>query len=102
MQKFRPFEKTSGLYRSGTASMNGKSPITRDSSPPSPADDPLDKLARAREELKSVTDDEPDTGQFDVSKEGVKAKGIPNWAMSVFPLGLLLLLGFVAWLKWGR
>lgn len=48
------------------------------------ADDPLDTLAAARAQLKSVSDETEDTGQFDVSKAGAKASGIPKWAMGLF------------------
>lgn len=67
--------------------------------PPSPADDPLDRLHNARQKLKSFTDEPEDTGQFDVSKSGLQARGIPSWAMGLFAgavaLGLLVLA--VAW-----
>jgi len=63
---------------------------------PSPADDPLDRLARARGELQSVTDDPEDTGQFDVSKSGLQAKGIPKWAMGVIAGGIAAAIVLVA------
>lgn len=63
---------------------------------PSPGDDPLDRLARVRKELKSVTDEVEDTGQFEVSKAGVKAGGIPHWAMGLIAVGVALALVVVA------
>lgn len=63
--------------------MNGKSP---------PSNDPLDSLEEVVGGLASVpdTDEEEDTGQFDVSKEGLRAKGIPKWAMAALPLALVI------------
>lgn len=62
--------------------MNGKSPASVD---------PLDTLEEAHHELKSIPDEEEeDTGQFDVSKEGLRAKGIPKWAMAALPLALVI------------
>jgi hypothetical protein len=60
---------------------------------PSPADDPLDRLAAVRAQLKSVTEADEDTGQFDVTKQGVSAKGMPKWAMGLF--GVLLAVALV-------
>lgn len=62
-------------------------------SPPSPADDPLERLDRVRDQLRSVSEDEEDTGQFDVSRAGVSAKGLPRWSMGLF--GVLLALALV-------
>lgn len=67
-----------------------------DSGARSPTDDPLDGLARARSELKSVSDDEEDTGQFDVSKAGISGKGMPRWAMGLFGAAVALALLVVA------
>ncbi len=99
MRKYRLFERTLGLSRTETKSTNGLSPSTPDSLPPSPADDPLDRLARARAELRSVTEDDEDTGQFDVSRAGLKASGVPRWAMGVVgaAVALALLAVAIAW-----
>lgn len=69
------------------------------SSPPSPADDPLDTLDRAREELRSVSEDDEDTGEFQISRAGLNSKGIPRWAMGVFgsAVALALLAVAIAW-----
>ena len=68
-------------------------------SPPSPSEDPLERLARVRAELKSVTEDEEDTGRIDVSKTGVKASGLPRWAIGWFGvlLSLALLVAAIGW-----
>lgn len=89
MHKYRLFEKTSERSKSAAQSMNGNSP-------PSPADDPLDRLARVRQQLKSVTDEEEDTGEFDVSKAGIRGKGVPRWAMGAVGVGVSLALVVVA------
>lgn len=79
MQRYKLFEKTTPRFQSKSRNMNGGSVL-----PPSPADDPLDRLDSVRERLKSASDDTEDTGQFDVSKAGAKASGIPRWAMGLF------------------
>mgnify|MGYP001018506913 CR=1 FL=1 len=76
--------------------MNGASGASSTSSPPSPADDPLDRLSRARDELKSVTDDVEDTGQFDVSKSGLQAKGIPKGAMGIIAVAVAIAIVLLA------
>lgn len=100
MEKYKPFAKMSEPFKTHAQSMNGKSPRMPVSSPPSPADDPLDALDRAREELRSVTDtDDEDTGQFEISRSGLNSKGIPRWAMGVFgsAVALALLAVAIAW-----
>lgn len=91
--------KTLKHSKTPVQTMNGSLRSMQSNSPPSPSDDPLDGLARVRAELKSVTEDEEDTGQFDVSKAGASAKGIPRWAMGLFGAAsaLALLAVAVAW-----
>lgn len=98
MQKFRPFAKTTTLSQDRSQTMNG-------ASPPSPADDPLDSLARAREELKSAADEEPDTGVTHVP-DGLGERGkvglaalfsLPPWGRTVVVLAVVALIGALAW-----
>lgn len=63
---------------------------------PSPSDDPLDKLARLRDQLSSVSDEEEDTGRFEVSRDGVKGHGVPKWAMGIVGAGVSIALVVVA------
>jgi hypothetical protein len=85
MQKYRLFEKTTTPSKAESrASMNGNSKQA------SGGDDPLDRLDARRQQLHSITDEEEDTGQFDVSKEGLSAKGIPKWAMAALPIALVI------------
>lgn len=58
---------------------------------PSPGD-PLDRLANVRSKLKSVSDEVEDTGQFELSKAGVKTTGVPRWAMGIFGVVVALAL----------
>ncbi len=83
-QKLKLSEKMSTLFPSRYRGTSGASGESLTPSPPSPADDPLDRLDSYRNELKSVSDDPEDTGQFHVSKAGVTAQGIPRWAMGLF------------------
>lgn len=69
-------------------------------SPPSPADDPLDRLTRAREELKSIDDDEPDTGVTNIPDDAPpRVKGLLAALFSLPPAGrvvALVVLGLAA------
>jgi hypothetical protein len=93
MQPYRLFEKMLASYRSPGPSTNGKSP---GSGEPSPSDSPLHRLARARQELKSVSDEDEETGRFEVSREGLKGHGVPRWAMGIIGAGVSLALLAVA------
>lgn len=80
--------------------MNGSSPLTPESLPPSPADDPLDRLSRATAELKDAPGSEAeDTGRFDVSRTSIRAQGIPRWSMGLFAVlvGLGVAVAGAAW-----
>ena len=89
MQPYRLFEKMLASYRSPVPNTNGKS---HGSDVPSPSDSPLHRLARARQELKSVADEDEDTGRFEVSRDGVKGHGVPRWAMGIVGAGVSLAL----------
>lgn len=92
MQKFKLFEKTMTPSPNRSPATNGASGQSLTSSPPSPADDPLDRLALARAELKSVSGDDEDTGVVNVSTSGFSAKGIPSWALG----GAIVILALAA------
>lgn len=60
-------------------------------SPPSPADDPLDRLSRAREELRSVADDEPDTGRIEIPSDAPPRAKVALGALAgLTPTGRLI------------
>lgn len=71
--------------------MNGSSPATDLT--------PLERAERVRQQMLSTNDDEV-TGEVDVSKSGLRMKGIPPLAMGAALV--LLALGVVAYvvLKW--
>ena len=94
MHKYRLFEKTSAPSKNHGASMNGKSPS---SPPPSPADDPLDRLDRIRAELRSVTDEDEDTGNVHIPSDAPpRAKVILGFASGLTPNGRLIIgLAFI-------
>lgn len=96
MRNYKPFEKTT--KQSLTDNRNLKKECG-ESSPPSPYDDPLDRLARARAELKSVVETEEDTGHIHVTKTGITAGGLPKWAIGWFGivLALALLVAAIGW-----
>ena len=69
--------------------MNGKSP---NSQPPSPADDPLDRLDRIRAELRSVTDEDEDTGNVHIPSDAPpRAKVILGFVAGLTPTGRLII-----------
>ncbi len=93
MQKYRLFEKT-------TKPLQTESKISTNGSDLSPSDDPLDRLAKSRAELRSVSDDEDeDTGQFHISRTSVRAQGLPRWSIGLFggAAALALLALAIAW-----
>lgn len=71
-----------------------------------PSDSPLEKAEATRRRLLSQPDSQPpdaeDTGQFEVSREGLKVKGVPWWATGIAVVGLVLLAALFVWLKWRR
>lgn len=100
MPNYRLFEKTSQHSRKQTEGSKETLPPTQDSLPPSPADDPLDVLARNNRALgrglKEYTSEVEDTGNFDVSKAGLKVSGVPRWATGIFGVVVALALLAVA------
>ncbi len=96
MLKYKLFEKTMKPLKTQSPATNG---AYRGLEAPSPTDDPLDALARVRDELKSVSDEEEDTGQFHVSRTSVRAQGLPKWSMGLFggAIALGLLAVAIAW-----
>jgi hypothetical protein len=88
MEKFKLFAKTSPSSRSHDPSMNGKLPS-------SVVDDPLDRLAAARAQLKSVTEDEEDTGRIEIpSNAPPRDKLILGTLSGLTPNGRLMVILF--------
>ncbi len=89
MPDSKPSEKT--MTRSSSTPTNGSDPFP---------DDPLDRLAAARAELRSVSDDDAeDTGQFHISRSSVRAEGLPKWSIGLVgaAVAVALLVLAIAW-----
>lgn len=67
-----------------------------------PSSDPLDRIEAVRQQLKSVTDDEEDTGRIEVPHDApMRAKvfiavygGLPPWQRGLVLLAILAMLFF--------
>lgn len=87
------------LLSGKTMTLLVKSSPTMAGSSETSLEDPLDRLESVRDRLRSVTEEDEETGRFEVSKAGVTASGLPKWAMGLFGvvLALALLVAAVGW-----
>ncbi len=93
MQRYKLFEKTTKPSQTESKTYTNGSDL-------SPSDDPLDRLAKARAELKSVSEEEDeDTGQFHISRSSVRAEGLPKWSIGLVgaAVAVALLVLAIAW-----